>query len=267
MKLNNTKPVPSDNLSHAPLWEAFWRNEDRALENLLEAYLPLTRRVLERISIRLPSHVAVQDLSQVALVGLYKALTNFKPYLSVPFEAYAYPRIRGAVIDELRAGDFLSRGRRARLHDVERVINEWMIEHGEMPDEEDICSELDMSSIEFNCLMDQAKPWCSLDADDEDHESLYDTLADIGQIQSSSAVQRKDMQVLLREGFRALDMREQKILYLYYFEELRLSEIAELYGLTESRISQIRALSVLKLRAALECFPREDLEMTAPVPV
>ena len=77
MLVKNEKPVAPSNLSHVPLWEAFWNGEDYALEHLLEAYLPLTRRVLERISIRLPSHVAVQDLSQVALVGLYKALTSF----------------------------------------------------------------------------------------------------------------------------------------------------------------------------------------------
>lgn len=263
MKVNDTKPTPSDNLSYVPLWESFWNGEHGAQEKLLEAYLPLTRRVLERISIRLPSHVAVQDLSQVALVGLYKAMDSFNPNLRVPFEAYAYPRIRGAVLDELRANDFLSRGRRARLHDVERVINEWMAEHGEMPEEEDICNELEMTASEFNQLMDQAKPWCSLDADDEDHESLYDTLADAGQVHSPSVVQRKDLHLLLRDGFRALSMREQKILYLYYFEELRLKEIAQLYDLTESRISQIRALSVLKLRAALDCFSREDLTLSA----
>ncbi len=248
----------SENLSHPDLWKAFWRGDERGEDCLLEAYLPLTRRVLERISIRLPAHVASQDLSQVALVGLYKALNSFKPHLSVPFEAYAYPRIRGAVIDELRAGDFLSRGRRTKLHKIEKIINDWMIEKGTMPSEEEICEKLEISSKEFNQLMDQAKPWCSLDADDEESGSLHDTLADICQMSPETNVQRKDLRGVLRDGFRILDMREQKILYLYYFEELRLSEIAQLYDLTESRISQIRALSVLKLRTAIDCLSRED---------
>ena len=260
MITDSAKNVP-ENLSHPELWEAFWRDEQGALERLLEAYLPLTRRVLERVSIRLPSHVSVQDLSQVALVGLYKALLSFKPHLRVPFEAYAYPRIRGAVIDELRANDFLSRSRRAQLHKVEQVISDWMVDKGEMPSEEEICQELEMTESDFSTLMDMAKPWCSLDADDEEHEALYNSLADVGQTGVLEEAQRKDMRVLLRNAFQQLDMREQKILYLYYFEELRLSEIAKLYELTESRISQIRALSILKLRAAMETLPQDDLSI------
>ena len=265
MKKPDAHKTMPENLSHAPLWEAYWQGESGAIERLLEAYLPLTRRVLERVSIRLPSYVAVQDLSQVALVGLYKALNSFKPHLRVPFEAYAYPRVRGAVIDELRANDFLSRGRRTQLHRVEQVINGWMAEHGEMPSEEEICSEMNMTENDFSLLMDQARPWCSLDADDEEHDSLYASVADAGQVPASVKAQQKDRRTLLCEAFRVLDVREQKILYLYYFEELRLSEIAQLYDLTESRISQIRALSVLKLRAAMECLPKDDLELASEV--
>lgn len=260
----NSPPLNSfsENLSHVELWEAFWRDEEGAIEHLLDAYLPLTRRILERISIRLPAHVAVQDLSQVALMGLYKALNSFKPHLRVPFEAYAYPRIRGAVIDELRAGDFLPRSRRAQLHKIEQVINDWMVEHQQMPSEEDICKKMEMSADEFGSLMDRAKPWCSLDADDDEFGSLHDSIADACQVSSSTSSQRNDIRSVLRDAFRILELREQKILYLYYFEELRLSEIATLYDLTESRISQIRALSVLKLRAALDYVSREDLRLS-----
>ncbi len=250
--------VVSDNLSHAKLWEAYWEQGDVAQDALLEAYLPLTRRVLERISIRLPSHVSVKDLSQAALLGLYKSLSSFDPDHQVPFEAYAYPRIRGAVLDELRSTDYLSRGRRTRVDKVESVICDWMNEYSCMPSEDEICTKLDMSMETFHQLMDQVKPWCSLDAGDEENASLYNIVAD-NQNASDATAQEKDIRHLLREAFRQLDMREQKILYLYYFEELRLSEIAELYELTEARISQIRALSLVRLRAALNCISREDL--------
>jgi RNA polymerase sigma factor for flagellar operon FliA len=248
----------SDNLSHAELWEAYWERGDAAQDALLEAYLPLTRRVLERISIRLPSYVSIKDLSQAALLGLYKSLRSFDPDHQVPFEAYAYPRIRGAVLDELRATDYLSRGRRARVEKVEAVICEWMNEHSDMPSEDEICAKLDMSMEAFHQLMDQAKPWCSLDAEDEENASLYNMVAD-SQNTSDVTAQEKDVRHLLREAFRQLDMREQKILYLYYFEELRLSEIAALYGLTEARISQIRALSLVRLRAVLGRISADDL--------
>jgi RNA polymerase sigma factor for flagellar operon FliA len=258
MQAMTTARVVSDNLSHAELWNAYWEQGDAAQDALLEAYLPLTRRVMERISIRLPSYVSVKDLSQAALLGLYKSLQNFDPDHQVPFEAYAYPRIRGAVLDELRSTDYLSRGRRTRVDQVEAVICDWMNEYFVMPTEEEICAKLDMSIEAFHQLMDQAKPWCSLDAGDEENASLYNIVAD-NQNSSDMTAQEKDMRHLLREAFRQLDMREQKILYLYYFEELRLSEIAELYELTEARISQIRALSLVRLRAALSCVSADDL--------
>jgi RNA polymerase sigma factor for flagellar operon FliA len=243
--------------SHETLWDAFQKKSGDAIDGLIEAYMPLAHRVLERISIRLPPHIAVDDLLQAALVGLYKAVLDFDPMRGVPFEGYAYPRIRGAILDELRSNDSLSRSKRKRVDRVEQVIAEWMKEHGEMPSEEEIAAELEMSIAEFNQLMDEAKPLCSLDAGGVDMMPLHETIADPNGT-SEEGAHRHDLQRLLRIGFSKLDQREQKILYLYYFEELRLSEIAILFDLTEARISQIHALSVVRLRAVLlDVFPSE----------
>lgn len=239
------------------LWDRYRESGEAVMNELLEFYLPLTHRVLERISIRLPSHIPLEDLSQAALIGLYKAIQVFNPDRGVPFEPYAYPRVRGAVMDELRSNDFLSRSKRAQVDQVETVIAEWMKEHGKMPSEEEIAAKLNMSVRAFNRLMDEARPWCSLDANSGDERSLQETVADPNKDSEENA-RRSDMQELLRTGFDQLDAREQKILYLYYFEELRLSEIAGLFDLSEARISQIHALSVVRLRAALShSFPSE----------
>lgn len=249
--------VTASDMPFAAQWAAYRKFGDNAIDGLIEVYIPLTHRVLERISMRLPSHVEVDDLSQAALLGLYKAIVNYDPDRGVPFEGYAYPRIRGAIIDELRSNDNLSRGKRSRMDQVERVIAEWMREHSERPSEEVIASKLGITVRALNQLLDEAKPWCSLDASGVDDIPLHETIADPKE-QSEQGAQRHDMQQLLREGFRSLDMREQKILYLYYFEELRLSEIAALFSLSEARISQIHALSVVRLRAALvDNFPAE----------
>ncbi len=236
-------------IQHEEYWHAFWERGE-CVDQLINAYLPLTHRVMERISIRLPAHIAVEDLSQAALLGLYKAIIDFDFKLGVPFEAYAYPRIRGAVLDELRSNDYLSRSKRSQVDQVEIVIANWMKEHDEMPAEEDIAKAMNMSVEELNQLMELARPWCSLDAATTDERSLQETVADPTADSEASAL-RADLQKLLRTGFRKLDSREQKILYLYYFEELRLSEIAQLFNLSEARISQIHALSVVRLRAAL----------------
>ncbi|MDZ8117272.1 sigma-70 family RNA polymerase sigma factor [Pontiella agarivorans] len=251
------KPPVVIKQSHEALWDAFQNNGAEVIDALIEAYMPLAHRALERISMRLPSHIAVDDLLQAALVGLYKAVLDFDSTRGVPFEGYAYPRIRGAILDELRSCDSLSRSKRKRVDQVEQVISEWMKEYGEMPAEEEIAAELGMSIAEFNQLMDEAKPLCSLDAGGVDMKPLHETLADPNGA-SEEGAHRHDLQRLLRIGFSKLDQREQKILYLYYFEELRLSEIAILFDLTEARISQIHALSVVRLRAVLlDQFPSE----------
>jgi RNA polymerase sigma factor FliA len=255
-----TRKVVSDNLSHAHLWEAFWSGAAHSRDALMEAYLPLTRRVLERISIRLPAHVALEDLSQAALLGLYKAMVDFQPHRRVPFEAYAYPRIRGSILDELRANDFLSRSRRSQMERVEAVIAQWLREHGQMPRDEDICDALEMTPETLSQLIDQSKPWCSLDATDENDLLLHEVIADPNSVSEEQA-QVHDVRHILRNLFRQLDMREQKILYLYYFEELRLSEIAALYGISEARVSQIRTMSIMRLRAAMLSMQGEDVTL------
>lgn len=239
------------------LWEDYRLRGDLAVDGLIKAYLPLTRRVLQRISMRLPAHVELEDLSQAALMGLYKSIVAFDPGRGVPFEGYAYPRIRGAVLDELRANDVLSRTKRARVEQAERVVADWMKRHGRMPSEEQIAREMGMEPAAFRQLMEEARPICSLDAGGRDDIPLHETIAD-PKFAAEDGAHRSDLQQLLRAGFRQLDQREQKILYLYYFEELRLSEIAALFKLTEARISQIHALGVVRLRAALlEHFPSE----------
>jgi len=239
------------------LWAAYSEFGDRSIDALVEAYFPLARKALDRISMRLPAHVATEDLFQAALLGLYKAIVAFQPQRGVPFDGYAYPRIRGAILDELRSNDSLSRGKRAKVDKVEKVISEWMQENGEMPSAEEIAGQLGMEITAFNQLMDEAKPWCSLDAGGTDDMPLHETIADPNGGSEEVAIQH-DRQQMLRDGFRHLEMREQKILYLYYFEELRLSEIAALFNLTEARISQIHALAVVRLRAAISSsFPSD----------
>lgn len=249
----------SDNLSFAELWVAYRDNQEGALDALLDAYLPLTSRVLERVSMRVPPHVAVDDLSQAALLGLYNSLLDFNPYRGVPFEGYAYARIRGAVLDELRSMDFMSRRDRRKVERIDTVIAEWLKAHDEMPTEEQISDELEMSLESLHRLLDHAKPWLSLDSGPSQEMMMHEMLADPQSRRPDASSQAGDMRHLLREAFRQLDMREQKILYLYYFEELRLSEIAALYELSEARISQINALSIKRLHAALSVYSKSDL--------
>ena len=244
-------------LADRALWEAYWKNPDggQALSDLMEAQLPLVYTVLERITITLPPHVAIEDLLQAAALGLYHALTRFDPERGYKFSSFAFPRIRGAILDELRQMDYLSRSTRSQIRKVETAIRDYTQEHGESPDENDIAESLGLRPEYVSTLIARSQPWLSLDkvmmSSDGGEMTLRDILADSSSIAPDEEAERNDLRQALREAFLLLTAKEQKILYLYYYEELRLSEIAQLYELTEARICQIHALAVAKLKAAL----------------
>ncbi len=257
--LNETEAA---RLPHSELWIEYWRNPDsgEALSRLVEVLLPLVHRVFERISISLPPHIATEDLLQVALIGLYHAINRFDPGQGLSFEAFAYPRIRGAILDELRAMDHISRSSRSQLRKMEQFIGQWICEHGECPDEAALSAGLGMQTTELSALLERAQPWLSLDEivvhGDGAGLTLREILADSTVATPDAESQREDLRKHLRKAFLCLSSREQKVMYLYYYEELRLSEIAILYGLTEARICQIHAMAITKLRVALSRLER-----------
>ena len=249
-------------LSHSDLWMEYWRNPDsgEALSRLVEILLPLVHKVFERVSISLPSHVATEDLMQVALIGLYHAINRFDPRQGLSFGAFAYPRIRGAILDELRAMDHVSRSSRSHLRRMEQFIGQWMCDHGRSPDETELSDGLGLQAGELAALLERAQPWLSLDeivvSGDGDGLTLMDILVDPNVSSPDADAQREDLRRHLRKAFLCLSSREQKILFLYYYEDLRLSEIAMLYGLSEARICQIHAMAITKLRVAMSRLER-----------
>jgi len=244
-------------LEHSELWYEFWRNPEsgQTLTKLIETFMPLVHRAIERISIRLPRHVPADDLLQAALVGLYHAISRFDPAQGISFEAFAVPRLRGAVLDELRASDHVSRATRATVKKIENAIAEWTQEYGSAPDEEQLAGKMGMTPDELTELVERAQPLLSLDdtliRQDDRQISLQEALADDSIPGPREQAAKNDLADHLAKAFRKLNPREQKILYLYYFEEMRLSEIAVLFEVTEARICQIHGIAVAKLRVLL----------------
>lgn len=244
-------------LDHCDLWYDFWQNPESgaALTKLVEAFIPLAHRVMERVAIRLPAHVAVEDLFQSALVGLYHAIGRFDPAQGVRFETFAVPRIKGAILDELRSADHASRSTRSLIRRIEATIQKWTATHQTPPNEEDLAREMDLSPSELASTLMQGQPLMSLDEimmECDGHSvPLKDILADERSPNSRDLAAREESRASLRRAFLKLSAREQKVLYFYYFEELRLGEIAELYGVTDARVCQIHSMAVVKLRALL----------------
>jgi RNA polymerase sigma factor for flagellar operon FliA len=251
-------------LKHKNLWFAYWqdRTSSDAKAKLLDAWMPLVQSLLTRIAIRLPPHVAREDLLQAALIGLYGAMERFRPDMEAGFESFACHRIQGAMLDELRKNDYLSRGTRARVRKVEAAIEEGIRQHGTPPSEEELAGALGMSTGELNRTMDSARPWLSLDqaicADNADDTTvLRDVVENPDSADPAAEAESADMRRVLRLAFRTLASREQKILYLYYYEELRLREIALLFEITEARVCQIHTLTILKLKSAIRAYSQQ----------
>jgi RNA polymerase sigma factor for flagellar operon FliA len=245
------------------MWADFFREPESGpvLCRLVEALLPLVNRVIERTTVHLPSHIAIEDLFQSGTMGLYQAILRFNPELGLRFDAFAYPRIRGAILDELRAMDHLSRSCRSHLKKMESVIAKWTQERGMSPTEEELAREMGMTPSELSAMLDRAGPLLSMDdvivRNGDRLVALREILADPKTDSPEEALERDEMWKHLRSAFLRLSPREQKILYLYYFEELRLSEIGVLYDLTESRICQIHSLALTRLKAYLRGLDME----------
>jgi RNA polymerase sigma factor for flagellar operon FliA len=251
-------------LKHKSLWFAYWqdRTSSEAKAKLMEIWMPLVQNLLTRIAIRLPPHVAREDLLQAALIGLYGAIERFRPDMEAGFEAFACHRINGSMLDELRKNDYLSRATRARIRKVEAAIEEGIRNHGAPPSEEELAGTLGMSTGELNRTMETARPWLSLDQaisaeHADDPLTLRDVLENPDSADPAAEAESADMRRVLRLAFRSLTSREQKILYLYYYEDLRLKELATLFEITEARVCQIHAMTILKLNTAIRAYSNQ----------
>jgi RNA polymerase sigma factor for flagellar operon FliA len=222
-------------------------------DDLILAYLPLVKSVVERMRLNLPAHLDADDLHSVGLAGLTQALSNFTPDKAASFASYATVRIRGAILDELRRQDWMSRGNRQQAKQVGEAIDGLEQRLGRPATPAEIAAELSISSEELAALLERTKPvlLLELDAEDcvDDHPgSLHDVIADHRQEDARDFLQRKERVELLVQRMQFLSDIQKKVLALYYFEELRLAEIAMVFGVTESRICQIHTQALRLLR-------------------
>jgi RNA polymerase sigma factor for flagellar operon FliA len=229
---------------------------------LLERYMPIVRTVVERIRITLPPHIDANDLHSIGVIGLMAAIRRYTPEQDRTFAAYARTRIRGMIIDELRNQDFCGRRARGRARQITAAMNAVEQRVARTPSEAEVAAELGISVAEYTKWLDDAKPisFFSLDqaqfGNSEDGfgqrgMNYAESVADETDETGPEALQRQELRELVASRINELPEQQKRILSLYYFEQLRLSEIAELFSLTESRISQIHAQAILGLRAYL----------------
>jgi RNA polymerase sigma factor FliA len=250
-------PAVDDELG--ALWDAFKGSaSDEARERLILHYAPLVKYVASRVATGLPSSVEQADLVSYGVFGLIDALQKFEPGRGNKFETYAIPRIKGAIIDELRAMDWVPRSIRFKAREIEKAHSDLEAMLKRQPTEAEMAERLGISRSELHDVVSQISfvsvlaldELVSVGADRGEQVSLIDTLAD-KHFDPTSGVESQETRGLLAAAINSLSEREKIVVTLYYFEGLTLAEIGEILGVTESRVCQIHTKAVGGLRGQL----------------
>lgn len=254
-------PFP-DEAALMAAWRRFKETGSAALRNrLIEHYLYLVKYNAERIGAKLPDEVDVDDLMSAGIFGLMDAIDAFDLGRGVKFETYCAPRIRGAILDELRTMDWVPRLVRHRAQTLSETMRALEIELGRLPTEEEICRRLKMSPAQFERLMKDstAVVLVSLSRkhyDSDSHREVFeiDLLQDRHSRDPLVEAQKRDIRELVVKG---LSRAERLIVVLYYFEQMTMKEIGATLDLSESRVSQMHSAILARLRAQLQSRRRE----------
>lgn len=231
-------------------WDAWHGSrEPMAREWLVVHYASLVKFVAGRLAAGLPRSVDTGDLVSAGVFGLMNAIDRFDPGMGAKFETYAIPRIRGAILDSLRALDWVPRTVRSRSRSVQDAIGELENSLGRTPNDDEIAAHLGIDPSE---LADWLAEIAAGSVGPLDHVAI-DTAAadDAHETQPGHALEQEELRDAMRREIGRLPEREQAVLILYYEDGLTLSEIGEALGVTESRVSQIHTKAVLQLRSRL----------------
>ncbi len=239
------------------VWVDYKKDQtDQHLRNtLMERYLPLVRYNAERVWSKLPDGVDLNDLISAGVFGLMDAIEAFDMERGVKFETYCVPRIRGAMLDELRTMDWVPRLVRSKASKLEAARKQAEVELGYSPSDSDIAAKLQISAEEYDRLKAEAsavnlvslnKKWYETDSYKDVRE--VDILEDMKGEDPTNGIQKRDLMKLVTKG---LNRNERLIIILYYYEELTMKEIGNTLGLSESRVSQMHSSIVLRLKEQL----------------
>ena len=236
-------------------WALLKRGNDAARERIMLQYLPLVKNVAGRMAMGFPRSVELDDLISTGTIGLIEAIRNFDPKRGVKFETYAVPRIRGAILDELRALDWIPRSTRAKARTIDRALVSLENKLGRKPAGSEMAHKLDMSLAEFQQAMDDISGTTLLSLDEmvyreEDNRQVprVETVQLATDEDVLTDIERMELRAYLVTAVETLSEQERLVITLYYYEELTLKEIGTIMNISESRVSQIHTKGVGKLR-------------------
>jgi len=257
----DAKPDPAAvDAAIAALWQELKETKEQHLrERLILHYSPLVKYVAGRVGVGLPPNIEQADLVSYGIFGLIDAIEKFDITRAIKFETYAISRIKGAIIDELRAIDWIPRSVRFKAREVEKAYAALESRLHRSPTEPEVAAELGISLDELHTIFSQVS-FVNVIALDEllnvggergDKLSLVDTLEDTKAEDPVQAFETEETKYLLARAINTLPEREKIVVTLYYYEGLTLAEIGQVLGVTESRICQMHTKAVLQLRGKL----------------
>jgi RNA polymerase sigma factor for flagellar operon FliA len=223
---------------------------------LIKQYQPLVRRLAHHMMAKLPPSVEVDDLIQVGLIGLADALTRYEAAQGVQFETFATQRIRGAMLDELRENDWMSRGSRKSQKDIETAMRKLEHRLGRSPLESEIAAEMEIPLAEYQSLLGKVRGTQLVYLEDltgrsEDDDTYLDRHVADSDADPLNMLRDQRLREGLVKAIKSLPEREQYIMSMYYEQDMNLKEIAAVLDVTESRICQLHSQSIARLRAKM----------------
>lgn len=242
------------------VWKEYKETQSKvAKDKLLLEYANLVKYIAQRIAVNLPSSVERDDLISAGILGLVKAVETFEPERGFKFETYAGHKIRGAILDELRAMDWVPRSVRQKARELQRVFAKLENELGRMPYDDEVCKSLNITMKEYEDILTEVTPTTiiSLEEAMPDRETdskeirIIDTIEDPGSNNPLKELGFTEVKNILKEAIGNLPEKEKLVIALYHYEELTLKEIGVVLNISESRVSQIHSKVILKLRSKL----------------
>lgn len=230
-------------------WMEYRRTKNVEMRNfLVEQYLPLVKFHAERLAAKLHDKLDVDDLYQAGTLGLMKAVESYEPERKLKFETYASTRIRGAILDSLRANDWVPRQVRKKAKLLDKACEELEAKLGREPTEVEIAEHLNISLEEYYELAREASVVGIFHCTKGDEDSPGQDIEGIADPKSDRPTQRIEKKDLIRAMLAELTEKEKYILQMYYFDGLTMQAIGEILNITESRVSQIHSQMVNRLR-------------------
>lgn len=251
---NNIKRLSEEELTK--VWESYLNNKSdkQSRDTLIVQYIYLIRYVVGRVKMTLPSSISLEDIAGYGVEGLINAIERYTPQKNTRFETYALIRIRGAIIDKIRSQDFLPRNVRQKIKTIKEAQEYLKQEFGRMPTTKEVAQYLDMDIEKVNQLLSEDVTISSIyekKGNSDESIEVIDTIQDNNKLNPQEEAEEKNVKQELERALQRLPERERIIMVLYYQENMTLKEIGETINMSESRICQLHAQGIMKLKNIL----------------